>query len=138
MATVSCFKRKKYIEKSFLCSRLICQFLNVKQYHRTNDYTERTSSISSFYNQSAIEQVARQVTLRYNCCFLKTQHLNTRWNVLYLIRIYQSSQSEKYWVVYISWVYTTLIQLRHCLYLYVSAHYLHVVATDHELISRHA
>lgn len=64
MATVSCFKRKKCIEKSFLCSRLICQFLNFKQYHRTNDYTERTSSISSFYNQSAIEQVARQPSVR--------------------------------------------------------------------------
>ena len=65
MATVSCFKRKKCMEQSLLCSRLmICQFLNLKHYHRTKDYTDRATPISSFYNQSAIEQVARQVRCR--------------------------------------------------------------------------
>nr|XP_022342329.1 3-methyl-2-oxobutanoate dehydrogenase [lipoamide] kinase, mitochondrial-like [Crassostrea virginica] len=65
MATVSCFKRKKCMEQSLLCSRLmICQFLNLKHYHRTKDYTDRATPISSFYNQSAIEQVARQPSVR--------------------------------------------------------------------------
>ena len=53
------------MEQSLLCSRLmICQFLNLKRYHRTKDYTDRATPISSFYNQSAIEQVARQVRCR--------------------------------------------------------------------------
>lgn len=66
MASISCLRKRQPIERSLLYSRFLSSFFNFKQFYRTKDYSERlaSASVASFYNQSAIEQVAAKPSVR--------------------------------------------------------------------------